>query len=88
AQRDMPSSVPLERPVRLAVSDTGPGIAPEAVGRIFDPFFTTRKGGTGLGLALVHRAVEAHQGMILVDGGPQHGAQFTVYLPAQAERRA
>ncbi|MGH7466960.1 MAG: two-component system sensor histidine kinase NtrB [Longimicrobiales bacterium] len=87
AKRDMPSTVALERPVRLAVSDTGPGIAPEAVGRIFDPFFTTRKGGTGLGLALVHRAVEAHQGMILVDGGPFHGAQFTVYLPAQAERR-
>jgi two-component system sensor histidine kinase PilS (NtrC family) len=87
AKRDMPSSVPLERPVRLVVTDTGPGIAPEAIGRIFDPFFTTRKGGTGLGLALVHRAVEAHQGMILVDGGPQHGAQFTVYLPAQAERR-
>jgi two-component system sensor histidine kinase PilS (NtrC family) len=88
AKRDMPSTVPLERPVRLAVSDTGPGIAPEAVGRIFDPFFTTRKGGTGLGLALVHRAVEAHQGMILVDGGPLQGAQFTVYLPAQAERRS
>ena len=87
AKRDVPSAVQFERPVRLAVSDTGPGISPEALERIFDPFFTTREGGTGLGLALVHRAVEAHQGMILVDGGPEQGAQFTVYLPAQAERR-
>ena len=86
--RELPATVSLEAPVRLAVSDEGPGIAPEAVGRIFDPFFTTREGGTGLGLALVHRAVEAHQGMILVEGGADQGAQFTVYLPAQAERRA
>jgi signal transduction histidine kinase len=35
----------------------------------------------------VHRAVEAHQGMILVDGGPEMGAQFTVYLPGPAEKR-
>ena len=87
-RREVPSTIPIERPVRLAVSDDGPGIGPDAVGRIFDPFFTTREGGTGLGLALVHRAVEAHQGMILVDGGPDHGAQFTVYLPGQSERRA
>jgi two-component system sensor histidine kinase PilS (NtrC family) len=83
----VPSSVPIDQPVRLAVTDNGPGIAPDAVGRIFDPFFTTREGGTGLGLALVHRAVEAHQGMILVDGGPEMGAQFTVYLPGPAEKR-
>ena len=87
ARRELPNSVAIERPVRLAVSDEGPGIDPDAIGRIFDPFFTTREGGTGLGLALVHRAVEAHQGMILVDGAPDHGAQFTVYLPGQAEQR-
>jgi signal transduction histidine kinase len=87
ARRDLPVGVPLEQPIRLTVSDTGPGITPEALGKIFDPFFTTREGGTGLGLALVHRAVEAHQGLILVDGARPQGAQFTMYLPAQAERR-
>jgi two-component system sensor histidine kinase PilS (NtrC family) len=87
-RRDLPGGVPVDQPIRLVVTDDGPGIAPEAVGRVFDPFFTTREGGTGLGLALVHRAVEAHQGMILVNGGPHHGAQFTMYLPAQAERRS
>lgn len=79
----LPIGVYMESPVRLVVEDTGPGIAPEDRARIFDPFFTTRQGGSGLGLALVHRAVEAHQGAIFVDTAPGHGARFTVYLPAR-----
>jgi two-component system sensor histidine kinase PilS (NtrC family) len=71
----------IEAPVRLRVSDTGPGIAPDLVERIFEPFFTTREGGSGLGLAVVHRAVEAHDGAILVDRAPGGGAQFDIYLP-------
>lgn len=82
---DPPYGLELAAPVRLAVSDTGTGIPAEQLARIFDPFFTTRKGGTGLGLALVHRAVEAHDGAILVDGRPGRGARFTVYLPAHAD---
>jgi signal transduction histidine kinase len=73
--------------VRLLVSDSGPGIPEQEIPRIFDPFFTTRAGGTGLGLAMVHRAVEAHEGTILVDGHEGQGAQFTVYLPSHAGRR-
>jgi two-component system sensor histidine kinase PilS (NtrC family) len=71
------------RLVRLAVRDTGPGV-PEAIrDQIFDPFFTRRAGGTGLGLALVQRAVEAHGGAIFVDQapGPKGGAVFSLYLP-------
>lgn len=71
--------------VRLTVADTGPGVPEEIIDHIFDPFFTRRAGGTGLGLALVQRALEAHGGAIFVDNGPLDGptgATFTLYLPA------
>ena len=51
------------------------------VDRIFDPFYTTRSGGSGLGLAVVHRAVQAHEGAVLVEGPEDGGAVFTIYLP-------
>jgi two-component system sensor histidine kinase PilS (NtrC family) len=66
----------------LAVSDDGPGIPPAAAARIFTPFFTTKPSGTGLGLAVVHRIVDAHGGVIAVDSVPGQGARFTVRLPA------
>jgi len=77
----------VEDPVCLKVSDSGPGVEPEAMLRIFDPFFTRRTGGSGLGLAVVHRAVEAHKGAVLVDEGPDGGAEFRIFLPGtpQAE---
>ena len=71
-----------ERPVRLTVQDSGPGIPEVESGRIFDPFFTTRSGGSGLGLAVVHRAVEAHQGLITAGNAPEGGAEFVLHLPA------
>ncbi|HEX9109408.1 MAG TPA: ATP-binding protein, partial [Longimicrobiales bacterium] len=81
----LPVGVRLSPAVRLAVADTGPGIAPADLPRLFDPFFSTRKGGTGLGLALVQRAVEAHSGAIVVEPGSAGGtgASFEVYLPSQ-----
>jgi len=66
--------------VALRVTDDGPGIPPDLRDRMFDPFFTTKEGGTGLGLPVVHRAVEAHRGLVLVDTGT-HGTRFTVLLP-------
>ncbi len=86
-KREIPPTVTSAASVKLLVRDSGPGIPEEEVARIFDPFFSTRQGGTGLGLAMVHRAVEAHEGTILVDGHKGHGAQFTVYLPQRARRR-
>jgi two-component system sensor histidine kinase PilS (NtrC family) len=68
---------------RLRVRDSGPGINAEAAQRIFDPFYTTRRGGNGLGLAVVHRAVEAHDGAVLVGDAPSGGAEFTLFLPAE-----
>lgn len=86
-ETDLPASVRLEGPARIMVADSGPGIREEDIPHLFDPFFTTREKGNGLGLAMVHRAVEAHGGAILVDGNPGSGACFTVYLPSQTGRR-
>ncbi len=83
----LPAGVVLAAPVRVVVADTGPGIAPEDLPRLFDPFFSRRQGGTGLGLALVHRAVEAHNGTVFVEPGDGGGARFEVYLPARPEKR-
>jgi len=87
-ESQLPAGVRLPAPVRIAVADTGPGIAAEDLPRLFDPFFSTRRGGTGLGLALVHRAVEAHNGAIFVEPGAGEGASFQVFLPSQSENRA
>ncbi len=67
--------------VRIAVSDTGKGIAPEDMERIFDPYFTTRPTGTGLGMAIVQRIVEAHGGEIRLESTPGRGTKVLVFLP-------
>jgi PAS domain S-box-containing protein len=69
--------------VQLRVTDTGPGIPPEARDRIFLPFFTTKPEGTGLGLAISHRIISEHRGEIEVTSAPGAGTTFTVLLPAQ-----
>ncbi|HSC32084.1 MAG TPA: ATP-binding protein [Gemmatimonadaceae bacterium] len=66
--------------VALRVTDVGPGIPAAIKDRVFDPFFTTKPGGTGLGLPIVHRAIEAHRGCVLLDTG-KRGTRFTVLLP-------
>jgi two-component system sensor histidine kinase PilS (NtrC family) len=82
-----PPGTEIQNPVCICVSDSGPGISPEDLPRIFDPFFTNRAGGSGLGLALVHRAVEAHRGTVLVDRGKEGGARFSIYLPGESKSR-
>jgi two-component system, NtrC family, sensor histidine kinase PilS len=66
--------------VSLRVTDSGAGIPAEIRDRMFDPFFTTKPNGSGLGLAVVHRAIEAHRGLVFVDSTPR-GTRFTVILP-------
>jgi len=66
--------------VALRVTDAGSGIPASIKDRVFDPFFTTKPGGTGLGLPIVHRAIEAHRGCVLLDTGAR-GTRFTVLLP-------
>lgn len=66
----------------LSVADTGCGIAPELVDRVFSPFFTTKEKGTGLGLAVASKIVEAHGGKLWVESEPGSGAVFHMRLPA------
>ena len=66
----------------LRVSDTGEGIEAADLGHIFEPFFSTKPGGSGIGLALVHRIVQDHGGEIDVYSRPRVGSTFTVTLPA------
>lgn len=82
ANHPRPRGTSIRTPVALSVEDSGSGVDPKVQDRIFDPFFTTRTGGSGLGLAVVHRAVEAHDGAIFVDRAPEGGAHFVIYLPA------
>jgi len=72
--------------VAVAVSDTGSGIAPDALGRIFDPFYTTKPPGqgTGLGLAIARDIVRDHGGTLAVQSRADLGTTFTLWLPEPA----
>ncbi len=67
--------------IRLDVADTGPGIAPEVIGRLFTPFASTRPTGTGLGLSVCRRIIEEHGGQLTASNRPEGGACLTICLP-------
>ena len=75
---------PSGRPdrLRVVVRDTGCGLSADEVARIFQPFYTTHPGGTGLGLPLVRRIVEAHGGHVHVVSAPGRGTSVVIDLPA------
>jgi PAS domain S-box-containing protein len=70
------------RYVRISVTDSGTGIAPDIIDKIFDPFFTTKElnKGTGLGLSTVMAIVKSHDGIVNVYSEPGNGTTFNVYL--------
>ena len=73
----------FQLPIITLVDTAGayPGIDAEDLPRIFDPFYTRRKGGSGLGLSIAHRAVQAHGGALIASSNPGEGATFAIVLP-------
>lgn len=71
-----------EQHVQISIRDNGPGLNAEQQEKIFVAFFTTKDAGTGLGMAIVQRIVEAHGGSICVDTQYDEGAKFNVSFPA------
>ena len=67
--------------MQVDVVDTGIGIKPDHLSRIFDLYFTTREQGSGLGLSMVYRTVQLHDGTIEVESTPGRGASFRLRLP-------
>ena len=82
----VPGEISLGNPVRIRVIDDGPGIDPEDLPRIFDPFYTRRPGGSGLGLSIAHRAIQAHGGALLASSVRGEGATFAIVLPRRTGR--
>ncbi|APV45123.1 PAS domain S-box-containing protein [Dehalogenimonas formicexedens] len=74
--------------ILIKISDDGPGISPENLGRLFNPFFTTKEvgKGTGLGLSICHGIVNAHGGDIRAESGYGKGATFIIELPVGCKR--
>ena len=70
--------------VWVRVRDNGPGIHPDVVDKIFNPFFTTKDKGTGLGLALSKKVVDAHGGSMEVESNSDSGTEFVLIFPKSA----
>jgi two-component system, NtrC family, sensor histidine kinase HydH len=69
--------------VELKLADSGPGVPEELREEIFNPFVTTKKTGVGLGLSIVSKIVDGHQGSIRVENAPTGGAVFTIFFPLE-----
>ncbi len=72
--------------IRLRIQDNGPGFHEGSGERIFEPFFTTKTRGTGLGMAISRRIVDAHRGTIAAHSQPGQGLQIEITLPAHEPR--
>ena len=73
------------RHARLLMSDNGPGFPVELLPRIFEPYVTTKVRGTGLGLPIVRKIVDEHQGTIEISNSPEGGARIDIRLPMVME---
>jgi len=74
--------------VQLSVRDNGCGFSDEIKARVFEPYVTTKLKGTGLGLPIVKKIVEEHEGLIHIENVKPHGAQISIILPAIEKNHA
>jgi signal transduction histidine kinase len=72
--------------IEIRFEDTGVGIPPENLQKIFDLYFTTKHHGTGIGLSMVYRIVQLHDGEIEVQSTPGRGTTFRLLLPRALEQ--
>jgi two-component system sensor kinase FixL len=72
--------------IEVAVTDSGPGLSPDALEKVFEPFFTTKQTGMGMGLSISQTIIDAHRGRLWVKSTPGLGATFSFTLPAVALR--
>jgi signal transduction histidine kinase len=69
------------RLLQCVISDHGEGMSQETLTRVFEPFYTTKQSGTGLGMAICKRIVDAHDGTIQATSKPHQGTSITIRLP-------
>jgi signal transduction histidine kinase len=70
---------------RIEVRNSGPGMSPEERARAFEPFFTTREKGSGLGLSIVKKIVDLHEGRVFIESGEREGTVVVIELPGAGE---
>jgi two-component system sensor histidine kinase HydH len=70
---------------RVEIADNGTGMSSGEIAKAFDPFFTTRETGSGLGLAMVKKIVDLHEGKVVIESEPGEGTKVTVQLPRKGE---
>lgn len=86
-KKDLPPSLAdSRRYVRIRFEDNGSGVLLEKKVEIFSPFFTTRTHGTGLGLSLVQRVIEGHNGAMRENGTQGDGAIFEIFIPQATKK--
>jgi signal transduction histidine kinase len=74
----------LDNQIGILISDDGPGIDPKDLEKIFEPYFTRKADGTGLGLTLVRRIIEEHNGRIMAGNRVEGGAHFEITFPMES----
>jgi two-component system sensor histidine kinase HydH len=81
------SAMDEDQKILIAVTDTGGGIEAADMEKVFNPYFTTKPKGTGLGLPIIHKIIEAHGGRVQVDSTPGRGTRFELILPCQSKKK-